>query len=115
SESLPATGSHTTDCSGDHAMMASQVRPGLAQPKMSAALRVRQSEWEPASRSHQGQRHRPQQKSECTGAIYPCKPSRLRAWQGWGRPCTDTAFLRRQAVVAAARALDTTRRAKSSF
>ena len=31
---------------------------------------------EPASRSHQGQRHTPQQKSGCTGAIYPCKPSR---------------------------------------
>jgi transposase len=53
------------------------------------ALRVRKSDWEPASRSHQGQRHLPQQKSGCTGAIYPGKPSELRAWQGWGRPCTE--------------------------
>src|SRR5215472_16951806 len=88
-----ATGNHTTDCSGDHAVMASQVRPGLAQPKTSAALRVRKSDWESTRRSHQGQRHRPQQKSGCTGAIYPCKPSKLKAWQGWARPCTDDRFV----------------------
>jgi proteic killer suppression protein len=55
---------------------------------MTAALQVRKSEWEPTSQSHQGQRRRPQQKSGCTGAIYPRKPSELKAWQGWGRPCT---------------------------
>src|SRR6516164_8704030 len=71
-----ATGNHTTDCSGDHAVMANQVRPWLAESEVSAALRVRQSDWEPASQSHQGQRLMPQQKSGCTGAIYPCKPSR---------------------------------------
>jgi hypothetical protein len=69
--------------------MANQVRPWLIEPKTSAALRVRKSEWEPASKSHQGQRHTPQRKSGCTGAIYPCKLSELKAWQGWGRPCTE--------------------------
>jgi hypothetical protein len=74
----------------DHAVMAKQVRPWLAEPSRSAALRVRESEWEPASRSHQGRRHTPQQKSGCTGAIYPCKNHQeLKAWQGWGRPSTD--------------------------
>src|SRR5580700_5933127 len=56
--------------------MANQVRPWLVKPRMSAAPRVRESDWEPASQSHQGQRHAPQQKSGCTGALSPCKPSR---------------------------------------
>src|ERR1700720_4113086 len=56
--------------------MANQVRPWLVEPRTSAALRVRRSDWEPASQSHQGQRHAPQQKSGCTDAIFPCKPSR---------------------------------------
>ena len=64
-----STGEHTTDCSGDHAVMAKQVRPWLAKPRTSGAPRVRQSEREPTSQTHQGQRLRPQQKSECTGAI----------------------------------------------
>ncbi len=34
----------TTDCSGDHAVMARQVRPWLANPRMTAAPRVRQSD-----------------------------------------------------------------------
>ena len=69
------TGKRTTDCSGDHTVMAKQVRPWLAKPGTVAALRVQVSDGEPASRSHQGQRHAPQQKSGCTGAIYLCKPS----------------------------------------
>jgi hypothetical protein len=57
-------------------MLASQVRTWLAQPKITAVLRVRRGEGEPASQSHQGQRHRPQRKSGCTGALYPCEPPR---------------------------------------
>jgi hypothetical protein len=57
-------------------MMARQVRPWLEHPRTSAALRVRESDWEPASRSHQGQRQAPQQKSGCTGAIFTCESSR---------------------------------------
>ena len=57
-------------------VMAKQVRPWLAESSLSAALGVRGSEWEPASRFHQGQRHTPQRKSGCTGAISPRKPSR---------------------------------------
>ena len=35
---------YTTDCSGDHAVMARQVRPWSAKPRLTAALRVRQSD-----------------------------------------------------------------------
>jgi transposase len=37
-------GVHTTDCSGDHAVMARQVRPGLAKPRTTAAPRVQDSD-----------------------------------------------------------------------
>jgi transposase len=53
----------------DHAVMPIQVRPWLAKPTASGAARVRESEREPISQTHQGQRLRPQQKSECTVAI----------------------------------------------
>jgi len=36
--------------------MARQVRPWSAEPRTAAALRVRQSSWDPTSKSHQGQR-----------------------------------------------------------
>jgi len=62
-------GEHATDCSGDHAVKVKQVRPWLAKPRPSGAPRVRESEGEPISKTHQGQRLRPQQKSECTVAI----------------------------------------------
>lgn len=51
-----AVGDRTTDCSGDHAVMARQVRPWLAKPRMAAAPRVRKSSWDPTSKPHQGQR-----------------------------------------------------------
>lgn len=51
---------------------------------MSAALAVRRSEWEPISQSHQGQRHKPHQKSGCTGAIYPSNHHESFAWQTGG-------------------------------
>src|ERR1035437_8458947 len=35
---------NSTDCSGDHAVMAKQVRPWLAKPSTSAALRVLQTD-----------------------------------------------------------------------
>ncbi len=38
------TGEHTTDCSGDHAVMARQVRPGLAKPRTTGAPRVRETD-----------------------------------------------------------------------
>jgi transposase len=63
------TGEHTTDCSGDHAVKAKQVRPWLVKPRTAAALRVRVSYRDPISKTHQGQRRKPQLKSECTGAI----------------------------------------------
>src|SRR5450631_4485274 len=69
--------------------MANQVRPWLVKPSTSGAPRVRKTDWEPASQSHQGQRHAPQQKSECTGASCPASHQELKAWQGWGRPCTE--------------------------
>ena len=37
------SGRYTTDCSGDHEVMARQVRPGLAKPVVAAAPRVRAS------------------------------------------------------------------------
>jgi len=43
---IAATGDHTTDCSGDHAVMANRVRPWLEEPRTSAALRARESDWE---------------------------------------------------------------------
>jgi hypothetical protein len=46
-----------------------QVRPWLTKPRTAAAPRVRESYWESISKTHQGQRRKPQQKSECTGAI----------------------------------------------
>ena len=64
-----STGEHTTDCSGDQAVTAKQVGPWLAKPRTAAAPRVRESYREPISKTHQGQRRKPQQKSECTGAI----------------------------------------------
>jgi len=64
-----STGEHTTDCSGDHAVMAKQVGPWLEKPKASGAPRVRDTEWEPTTKTHQGQRRKPQPKSECTVAI----------------------------------------------
>ena len=64
-----STGDHTTDCSGDHAVMAKQVRPWLVKPRPAGAPGVRDSYWEPTSKTHQGQRRKPQLKSECTGAI----------------------------------------------
>ena len=63
------TGKHTTDCSGDQAVKAKRVRPWLAKSRTAAAPRVRESNRKPISKTHQGQRHMPQQKSECTGAI----------------------------------------------
>ena len=58
-----------TDCSGDRAVMAKQVGPWLAKPRMAAAPRVRESYREPISKTHQGQQRKLQRKSECTGAI----------------------------------------------
>ncbi len=60
--------------------MAKQVRPWLAKPKMTAAPRVRESDWEPISQTHQGQRLKPQLKSECTGQSDPVSPHELKAW-----------------------------------
>jgi hypothetical protein len=40
----PNIGDPSTDCSGDHAVMAKQVRPWLAKPTTAAAPRVRESE-----------------------------------------------------------------------
>jgi transposase len=45
------TGEHTTDCSGDHAVMAQQVGPWLVKPRMTAAPRVRVSDREPISQT----------------------------------------------------------------
>ena len=58
--------------------MAKQVRPWLAEPEIFVARQrcVRPIE-EPTSESHQGQRRRPQSKSECTGAIFSFSPSRI--------------------------------------
>jgi hypothetical protein len=64
------------------------TRPWLAKPGTVAALRVQVSDGELASKSHQGQRLAPQQKSGCTGAIYLCKPSGTESLDKWGRPCT---------------------------
>ena len=61
---------HTTDCSGDHEVMAKQVRPGLAKPEGDTAQQVRLRDREPTSESHQGPRRKPHPKSECTGAIF---------------------------------------------
>ena len=72
------------DCSGDHAVMAKQVRPWLEKPRMSAAPRVLQSDWEPTSSSHQGQWHKPQKSPNVRVQSDPASPHELEAWQSGG-------------------------------
>jgi hypothetical protein len=65
-----------------------QVRPWLAEPKMTAAPRVRESDWEPTSQSHQGQRHEAATKVRMYGCNLFLVPSRNERIANWGRPCT---------------------------
>jgi hypothetical protein len=61
------------------------VRPWSAEPALGLAPRVHFPDREPASETHQGQRGRLAQKSECTGAIHTGRPIKaLNAWQGGG-------------------------------
>jgi hypothetical protein len=79
----------TSDCSSDHAVMARQVGPWLAKPRMSAAPRVRQSGGEPTSSFHQGQRHSRIQSPDVRKQSSPIKPKRTDHLANRGRPCTD--------------------------
>ena len=65
-----------------------QVRPWLAKPKMTAAPRVRESDWEPTSRSHQGQRHEAATKVRMYGCNLYSMPLRNEHLANRGRPCT---------------------------
>ena len=66
-----------------------QVRPWLAKPKMTAAPRVRESDRELTSQSHQGQRHDAAHKVRMYGCnLVPSNHYELSAWQTRGRPCT---------------------------
>ena len=58
SQPTRTAGDHTTDCSGDHEMMAKQVRPWLTKPAKCHAPRVHTSDGASTSEFHQGQRAR---------------------------------------------------------
>jgi hypothetical protein len=65
----------STDCTGNHAVMAEQVRPWLVKPAVRLAREVRKSDRAPTSTSHQGPRQIAASESECTGAIFTFTPS----------------------------------------
>jgi len=69
--------------------MAQRLDLGWPNPERLQHLECAKAIAEPASKYHQGQRLAPQQKSGCTGAIYPFKPSSIESLDKWGRPCTD--------------------------
>ncbi len=77
----------STDCTGNHDVMAGQVRPGMAEPVSSWALRVRHNDQAPFSKFHQGPRRRPHQKSGCMAAIVTFLTSRNERLANRGRPC----------------------------
>ena len=71
-----------------------QVRPWLAKPKMTAAPRVRESDRELTSQSHQGQRHDAAHKVRMYGCnLVPSNHYELSAWQTRGRPCTVIEYI----------------------
>lgn len=64
-----------TDCSGDHDVMASQVRPWSIQPDSSLALQARPTDEASISEFHQGQRHRLDQSPNVRLQSLPFEPS----------------------------------------
>jgi hypothetical protein len=83
----------STDCTGNHDVMAGQVRPGMAEPVSSWALRVRHNDQAPFSKFHQGPRRRPHLESGCgpartaMAAIVTFLTSRNERLANRGRPC----------------------------